>query len=74
MMNRLSSAFDIATIGCSNQWMQFLQTIIALIFCNQVIADFAIIWLQQLKVADIAAMNYTLVAFYFQIFAVYQQL
>ena len=62
MMNRLSFAFDIATIGCSNQWMQFLQMRIALTFCNQVIADFAIIWLQQLKVVDIAAMNCTLVA------------
>ena len=63
MMNRLSFAIDIATIGCSNQWMQFLQMYIALMFCNQVIADFAIIWLQQSKVVDIASEylpNYTL--------------
>ena len=43
--------------GCINQRMKFLQLQIAVMICNEAIADIAIIWLQQLKVANIAAIS-----------------
>ena len=48
-----------------------LQLKVALLYCNQMIACNTIFWLKQLKVANIATINCTSVAFWLQIFAVY---
>ena len=39
-----------------------MQLEIALLICNQTVVSIATIWLQQLKVANIAAINWTWVA------------
>ena len=48
-----------------------MQLEIALLICNQIVVPIATIWLQQLKVANIAAINCTCVALGLLIFAVY---
>ena len=50
--------------------MQFLQLKIALLICNQTVVSIATIWLQHLKVANIATINCTPVALGLLIFAV----
>ena len=47
-----------------------MQLEIALLICNQIVVPIATIWLQQLKVANIAAVNCTRVALGLLIFAV----
>ena len=71
MLYRTKFSFNFATIGCCNQWMQYLQLRVVLLYCNQIIAGITIVWLQQLKVANIATIYCTSVALWLQIFAVY---
>ena len=71
MLYRTKFSFNFATIGCCNQWMQYLQLKVALLYCNQIVAGITISWLKQLKVADIATINCTSVALWLQIFAVH---
>ena len=70
MLYRTKFSFNFATIGCCNQWMQYLQLRVVLLYCNQIIAGITIVWLQQLKVANIATIYCTSVALWLQIFAV----
>ena len=67
MLYRIKFSFNFATIGCCNQWMQHLQMRVALLYCNQIIAGITIVWLQQLKVANIATIYCTSVALWLQI-------
>jgi len=71
MLYRTKFSSNFATIGCCNQWMQYLQLKVALLYCNQIVAGITISWLKQLKVADIATINCTSVALWLQIFAVW---
>ena len=71
ILYRTKFSSNFATIGCCNQWMQYLQLKVALLYCNQIIASITIFWLKQLKVADIATICCTSVALWLQIFAVY---
>ena len=73
MLYRTKFSFNFATIGCCNQWMQYLQLRVVLLYCNQIIAGITIVWLQQLKVANIATIYCTSVALWLQILAVYPQ-
>ena len=52
--------------------MQYLQLRVVLLYCNQIIAGITIVWLQQLKVANIATIYCTSVALWLQIFAVWE--
>ena len=71
ILYRTKFSSNFATIGCCNYWMQYLQLIVALLYCNQIIAGITICWLKQPKVADIATINCTSVALWLQIFGVY---
>jgi len=47
MLYRTKFSSNFATIGCRNQWMQYLQAKVALLYCNQIIAGITIFWVKR---------------------------
>ena len=72
-MSRTKFSSNFATIGCCNQWMQYLQLKVVLSSCNRKIVGITMFWLQQLRAADVATIYCALVALWLQIFALQVQ-